>query len=120
MLLAVGVRGSVLLVALQALPAPPQPKTLAQLRDEAWPLVEARCGKCHSKASPKVSPRALAVFNADRKDWSSRLSKAQLSFALERFKGVGMSTAEMERVTALVEAELANRNSEAPEVTKPP
>ena len=119
MLLAMGVRGLLILVALQALPAPTQPKTLAQLRDEAWPLVEARCGKCHSKASPKVSPRALAVFDADRKDWSSRLSKAQLSFALERFKGNGASTAEMERVTALVEAELAIRNLGAPETTKP-
>ncbi len=108
MLLAAWLRGNLILVGFQALLTPP-PRTLAQLRDEVHPLVEARCGKCHSKASPKVVPRALAVFDADRPDWCARLSKAQLSFALERFKGVGVSTAELERVTALVEAELASR-----------
>ena len=109
MSLAAWLEGLLVLVGSQALPTPPPPKTLAELRDEVHPLVEARCGKCHSKASPKVVPRALAVFDAERQDWSARLSKAQLSFALERFKGVGASAAEMERLTALVEAELASR-----------
>jgi hypothetical protein len=109
MLLGALLRGVLILMGLQALSAPPPPRTLAQLREEVQPLVEARCGKCHSKASPKVMPRALAVFDADKQDWTARLSKAQLSFALERFKGVGASTVEMERVTALVEAELASR-----------
>jgi hypothetical protein len=109
MLIAVGLRGFGILFGLQALPAAPPPKTLAELRDEVRPVVAARCGQCHSKASPKVMARALAVFDSDRKDWSARLSKAQLSFALERFKGMSMSTADMERVTALVEAELASR-----------
>ena len=102
-------RGLLLLLGFQALAAPPPPKTLAQLREDAWPVVEARCGKCHSKASPKVMPRALAVFDADQRDWSARLTKAQLSFALQRFGGVGASKVEMERVTALVEAEAATR-----------
>jgi hypothetical protein len=109
MLLAVGLRGIALLVGFQALLAAPPPKTLAQLRDEVRPVVGARCGQCHSKVSPKVMPRAFAVFDSDRQDWSARLSKAQLAFALERFKGLSMSTADMERVTALVEAELASR-----------
>ena len=109
MLLSVALRAVAILAGFQALLATRPTKTLAQLRAEVQPLVAARCGQCHSKTSPKVMPRALAVFDSDRQDWSGRLSKAQLSFALDRFKGMSMSTADLDRVTELVEAELASR-----------
>ena len=101
--------GLVLLLGIQPAPGAPPPKSLAQARAEAKPLVEANCGKCHSKSSPKVMPRALAVFDADRADWAGRLTKAQFSFALERFKGVGATPADLEIVSALFAAEIASR-----------
>lgn len=109
MLLSAALRAVAILAGLQALLATVPTKTLAELRAEVQPVVAARCGQCHSKTSPKVMPRAFAVFDSDRQDWSARLSKAQLSFTLDRFKGMSMSTADWDRVTALIEAELASR-----------
>jgi hypothetical protein len=107
----------VVLLALQGVPAPPTaapPKSLAQLREDVQPLVAGHCGKCHSPASPKVMPAALKVFDSDQRDWAARLSQHQLAFVLERFKGVGASPKEMERVTTLVDAELASRTDAPP------
>ena len=107
----------VVLIALQAAPALPSassPKSLAQLREDAQPLVAGHCGKCHSPVSPNVMPTALKVFDSDKRDWAARLSQHQLAFVVERFKGVGASPEEMERVTALVDAELASRKDAPP------
>jgi fructosamine-3-kinase len=104
----------VVLLALEAAPSPPTaapPKSLAQLREDVQPLVAGHCGKCHSPASPKVMAAALKVFDSDQRDWAARLSQHQLDFVLERFKDVGASPKETERVTTLVDAELASRKS---------
>jgi cytochrome c5 len=97
-------------IGLRAMAAPASPsEALVKLRDEARPLVAARCGMCHSKASPKAIPAALAVFDIDRADWTSRMSKLQLPKILDRFKGPKIPSADIEKVTAYVEAELASR-----------
>lgn len=106
--LAVGLGAAFVLLGTGAAPAPASsPKTLVQLRVEVQPLVAARCGKCHSSSSPKAIPGAVAVFDADRPDWSAGLSKARLPIVLQRFKGA--PPADIERVTVLIEAELAAR-----------
>jgi hypothetical protein len=108
--LGLGLRGIVTLLLLQALPAPASPSdTLVQLRDEARPLIAARCGSCHSKSSSKAKAAALTVFDTDRMDWTSRMSKAQLRKILERYRGPDIPSADLQHVTAYVEAELASR-----------
>jgi len=97
--------------------APPSPgapagaERLTQLREQARLLAAGRCGNCHSSKSPRALPKALKAFDIERSNWTSTLSDAQLGFVLERFKGA--PPADIERVTAYVEAELAERKNQA-------
>jgi mono/diheme cytochrome c family protein len=85
------------------------PPTLIQLRDEARQLVSVRCGMCHSGTSPKALPGALKVYDIDQVDWTKRMSDAQVKKVLQRFRGPAIPQAEIDRVTAYVEAELVSR-----------
>ena len=87
--------------------------TLDQLRDDARPLINNRCGSCHSGTSPKAMPAALKVYDIDRVDWTKQMSDTQVKFILERFRGPAITKGEIDRVTAYVEAELASRKARA-------
>jgi len=109
-------RWSAVLVAL-AWPLPPAqappstPSKLVQLREEARQLAARRCGSCHSSKSPSAKPRAVQIFDTERTDWSSRMSDAQLRKALQRFGAPSIPPDELQRVTAYVDAELADRQN---------
>jgi DNA-binding transcriptional regulator YdaS (Cro superfamily) len=83
--------------------------TLTQLREGVRPLVSARCGMCHSATSPKALPGALKVYDIDQVNWTERMTDTQVKNILQRFRGPAIPQAEVDRVTAFVDAELASR-----------
>ena len=105
----IGSWSSVVAAAWVLAAGPPAPATLIQLRDDARQLVRTHCGVCHSATSPKALPGALKVYDTDQADWTRRMSDAQVSKILQRFRGPAIPQNEIDRVTAYVEAELASR-----------
>jgi hypothetical protein len=55
---------------------------LALLRAEVREVIRPSCGSCHTSSLPTAKPKAVAVFDLTRDDWSSSMTSEQLkSFA---------------------------------------
>jgi hypothetical protein len=57
-----------------------------QLREQARLVLEAHCGECHLQGYDSTRPGALAIFDLDEPDWSSRMSERQLRSVVVRIK----------------------------------
>jgi mono/diheme cytochrome c family protein len=86
------------------------------LRDEARLVLEANCGQCHISDYDTALPRALAVFDLRDVEWSQHMSGGQLIDAAGRVQDrrgpdgpLEISDADVARVQAYVDAELARR-----------
>jgi hypothetical protein len=76
-------------------------------RDEARAVLDKHCGSCHREDSPRADPRALAVFNLKKPDWSASMSDERLRKARGRLSAA--TPDELLRFDAFVAAELARR-----------
>lgn len=54
------------------------------LRERSRAILEASCGTCHLPELDTSLPAALAVFDLSERDWSARMSDAQLRDAESR------------------------------------
>jgi mono/diheme cytochrome c family protein len=87
------------------------------LRDDARLILERHCGACHVRDYPTALPGALAVYDLRERDWSVRMSDAQLHSAEWRLgeplppegSTNDVTPEERARFTRYVEAELARR-----------
>jgi hypothetical protein len=88
-----------------------------RLREEARVVLEDSCGQCHVGTYQTALPRALAIFDLSEKDWSARMSKAQLESARWRLtqplppdgEENHVSLHDRELFSRFVDAELARR-----------
>jgi len=99
-----------LLTGLSMAATPATTDSLDQLRAEARQLAAGHCGECHSSKGDHPMPKALRVFDTEKANWSAGLSEEKLHNFLSRFKSFkNVSPAEVERISAFVDAELAAR-----------
>jgi hypothetical protein len=56
------------------------------LRESARELLDQNCGECHTRGLPTALPRALAVYDLTRLDWSRDMTDAQLREAERRLR----------------------------------
>jgi hypothetical protein len=93
------------------------------LRESARETLGANCGACHTRGLPTALPRALAVFDLDRLDWSTRMTDDQLREAQRRLdeptapsireeerREIHLGAGERDRFARFVTAEIARRH----------
>jgi hypothetical protein len=55
-------------------------------REPARAILEQHCGQCHRADQPTANPKALAVYNLNEIDFSSKMTSIQLDDALTRLR----------------------------------
>lgn len=60
------------------------PESPEMLRESARAVLGRNCGECHTSTLPTALPRALAVYDLARPEWSRRMSADQLREAERR------------------------------------
>jgi len=60
----------------------------ARAEDRARPVIEKHCGACHFPDAPKANPKALAVFDLSKPDWSATMTPAQLRNCVDRIRNL--------------------------------
>ena len=93
------------------------------LRESARDTLDANCAECHTKGLATALPRALRVFDLTERDWSVRMTDAQLREAARRLgepfaptrgeaevRPIRISDSERTRFEQFVVIEVARRN----------
>jgi hypothetical protein len=93
---------------------------------EARAIVDHYCAKCHDGSRATAKPAALAVFDLRDRDWTARMTDAQLREAPVRLAGTRGPTrdtpatpSEVATLRVLVDGRLAARSSAGLAATEP-
>jgi mono/diheme cytochrome c family protein len=49
------------------------------LADRTREIIRPTCGSCHTTSSPQAQPKALAIYDLDRPDWGTTMSRKRLA-----------------------------------------
>jgi hypothetical protein len=75
------------------------------LAQPVYPAVmdDKGCTSCHDSASPDRDPKALSVFDLDRRDWPRQIPAPKLPSVARRLKQKGATPEELAEVAAFIE-----------------
>jgi hypothetical protein len=72
---------------------------IAHAEDRARPVIEKHCGACHRPDSLQANPKALAIFDLSKLDWSATMTPAQLRNCVERVRNLLPAPSDDKRAT---------------------